>query len=310
MEAQEKKPKVSVCVITYNQEKYIRQCLQSIVDQKTEFEFEVIVGDDCSTDGTRVIVQEFVDKFPLTIRTVFQEKRTGGMKNYMDVHAEAKGEFVAHIDGDDLALPNKLQEQARYLDMHPECSVVWHRVCRFTDEDIVGIPNAPDFSLFHEGKVYLSDMLELGNFVFHSSTMYRASCRKTKQTDNDLLDWYFTVELLNSGYGMYLDNILGKYRYNEKTGLSGGARQRITRAHYATLLKRYIETYPEYRKELFKNCIISTLVDAKKMRMTALKFFVLAFKSCCLIKPNKLLLAINRYKLVRRFATTPCPTLY
>ena len=52
-----KTPKVSVCVITYNQEKYIAQCLQSIVDQETDFDFEIIVGDDCSTDGTREIVR-------------------------------------------------------------------------------------------------------------------------------------------------------------------------------------------------------------------------------------------------------------
>jgi glycosyltransferase involved in cell wall biosynthesis len=59
MEMTAKNPKVSVCVVSYNQEKYIRQCLQSIVDQATDFDFEVIVGDDFSTDGTRVIIEEF-----------------------------------------------------------------------------------------------------------------------------------------------------------------------------------------------------------------------------------------------------------
>ena len=65
---QEKTPKVSVCVITFNHEKYIRQCLQSIVDQETNFDFEVIVGDDCSKDGTREVVQEFAGKY----LTIFQ----------------------------------------------------------------------------------------------------------------------------------------------------------------------------------------------------------------------------------------------
>ena len=64
-EIMDRPPKVSVCVVTYNQEKYIRQCLQSIVDQETDFDFEVIVADDCSTDRTSCIVQEFADKYPI-----------------------------------------------------------------------------------------------------------------------------------------------------------------------------------------------------------------------------------------------------
>ena len=57
-----KPPKVSVCVVTYNQEKYVAQGLQSIVDQETDFDFEIIVGDDCSTDGTREILENFKEK--------------------------------------------------------------------------------------------------------------------------------------------------------------------------------------------------------------------------------------------------------
>jgi glycosyltransferase involved in cell wall biosynthesis len=57
-----KPPKVSVCIVTYNQEQYIRQCLQSVVDQEVDFEVEIIVSDDCSTDSTPQIVQEFAEK--------------------------------------------------------------------------------------------------------------------------------------------------------------------------------------------------------------------------------------------------------
>jgi len=117
MELQYKTPKVSVCVITYNQEKYIRQCLQSIVDQETDFDFEVIVGEDCSTDGTRAIVQEFSEKFPNIVKPIYQKKNIdGGGYNFLTVHRAARGEYVAHIDGDDFALPGKLQAQANILE--------------------------------------------------------------------------------------------------------------------------------------------------------------------------------------------------
>lgn len=76
----EKVPKLSVCVITYNQKEYIRQCLQSIVDQETDFDFEVIVGDDCSTDGTRAIVQEFARRYPKVVKPIFSEEYWGHPK--------------------------------------------------------------------------------------------------------------------------------------------------------------------------------------------------------------------------------------
>jgi len=65
---------VSVCVVTYNQEKYIAQCLDSLISQKTNFNFEIIVGEDCSTDSTRAIVQKYVDQYPDLVIPLFYEK--------------------------------------------------------------------------------------------------------------------------------------------------------------------------------------------------------------------------------------------
>ena len=154
MDTQEKKPKVSVCIITYNQEKYIRQCLQSIIDQETNFDFEVIVGDDCSTDGTRTIVQEFVERYPSIIKTIVQEKNTGGSKNNLDVHAAAIGKYVAHVDGDDYTLPGKLQLQANVLDADLMCTAVWHRVDYFNDMGDFCSGKSADQSIFKKGSLY------------------------------------------------------------------------------------------------------------------------------------------------------------
>jgi cellulose synthase/poly-beta-1,6-N-acetylglucosamine synthase-like glycosyltransferase len=77
MEIVEQAPKVSVCVVTYNQEKYIGQCLQSVVDQETDFDFEVLVADDCSTDGTRLILHEFANKYPGIVKPILSEVNVG-----------------------------------------------------------------------------------------------------------------------------------------------------------------------------------------------------------------------------------------
>lgn len=80
MENAKMAPKVSVCVVTYNQEKYIHECLQSLVDQETDFEFEVIVGDDGSTDGTRAVVVDFARKYPKIVKPLLHEKNNGPTK--------------------------------------------------------------------------------------------------------------------------------------------------------------------------------------------------------------------------------------
>ena len=74
-------PLVSVCIITYNHEKYIRQCLDGVVMQKTKFPFEVILGEDCSTDSTRKIVEEFEARYPGIIKPVYHATNVGGARN-------------------------------------------------------------------------------------------------------------------------------------------------------------------------------------------------------------------------------------
>jgi glycosyltransferase involved in cell wall biosynthesis len=113
------RPKVSVCVITYNQAPYIRECLQSIVDQETDFPFEVIVGADCSSDDGRGILLGFAARYPGMVKTLFRTQHIGGAQNLLGVYAQAQGEFIAYIDGDDAMLPGKPRTQAAALPNDP-----------------------------------------------------------------------------------------------------------------------------------------------------------------------------------------------
>jgi glycosyltransferase involved in cell wall biosynthesis len=164
---EEKTPKVSVCVVTYNQENFIRQCLQSIVDQETDFDFEVIVGDDGSADGTRAIVQEFAERYPSVVRPIFHEKNIGFTPNYLSVHTSAKGEYVAQLDGDDYMLPGKLRTQVEVLNSRPNISLSAH-ACRVVDsERIIGNEeNLPEFGT-------IDDLVIYGSYFIQSSVMYR-----------------------------------------------------------------------------------------------------------------------------------------
>ena len=299
MDQFERKPKVSVCVITFNQEKYIHQCLQSIMDQQTDFDFEVIVGDDFSTDGTREIVSEFANRYPGKVVALLYPQKVGGTENFMAVHNRASGIYVAHIDGDDIALPGKLQAQADYLDAHTGCSVVWHRMELFNDEETLCKPNLPDVSMFENGKVTLLDVLKFGSVAYHSSLMYRASARKTRQVESDTLDYFYTVEVLMSGCGKYLEDVLGRYRYNINTGISKKGRgSSFVMSVYARHLNFYLARFPQYRKDIFINSLIYLLVELKNKRASAAYFLSLAIRSLSFVSPSEFISHLRRFRRI------------
>ncbi len=225
--SEEKTPKVSVCIVTYNQENFIRQCLQSIVDQETDFDFEVIVGDDCSTDGTRAIVHEFADKYPGLIRPLFYEKNIGVWKNYSTVHKSAKGEYVAHLDGDDYALPGKLQAQVDVLDSYPNISYTVHAVKVVDSEQIIG--NSEELPVIGT----LNDLLIRGTYYINSSMMYRRK-NQFDHGDQDIVDFYLHIEHASKGDIYLIKKPLGVYRLH-----AGGI---SSRKDYREMIERCYET--------------------------------------------------------------------
>jgi glycosyltransferase involved in cell wall biosynthesis len=291
-------PKVSVCVITYNQEPYIAACLQSLVDQKTSFDYEIVIGDDCSTDGTRAILEAFRRKHPHKVHLLLQEQNTGGTRNYLDVHASARGTYVAHMDGDDLAEPDRLALQARALDQDPGCNAVWHRMTLFDDSGTISVPNLPSARIWPNGRVELRDLMRYGSVGYHSSLMYRASAWRP-DINGAALDWYFAVELLRSGHAVYLDRVLGGYRYNPGAGLSRAGESVLRmRRLYQQHLTHYAAVLPAYRRDIFVNCLINCLVDVVNRRASWTGFLRLALRRFSLVGLCQLPLALRRYRLI------------
>ena len=120
-------PLLSVCVITYNHKDYIRECLDSILDQKTDFSYEIIIADDFSTDNTRAIIEEFKDKYTEVIKLIFQPKNVGGHQNFFDLMTSPKGKYVAYIEGDDYWTDvTKLQQQVDFLEQNDDYAICGH----------------------------------------------------------------------------------------------------------------------------------------------------------------------------------------
>jgi glycosyltransferase involved in cell wall biosynthesis len=255
-------PKVSVCVITYNQEHYIGECLQSLVEQRTNFDFEIIVGDDFSTDGTRAIILDFARQYPHLVRTNFQPYNTGGSKNNLDVHAAARGIYVAHIDGDDYALPGKLQAQADVLDADNDCSAVWHIADFFDDMGGFCSGETANLSIFPNGKVTFGSAIRLGYIGVFSSLMYRRSMLSPIQTDRNVLDLFFTWDTLSKGHGKILNKVLGRYRVASTGSLQVKSSQRVRKLaieHAYEFRDRFTEHNRDFMIWALTNALISTV---------------------------------------------------
>lgn len=122
---------VSICTQTYNHKEYIKECLDSFVRQKTNFEFEILVHDDASTDGTAELVKEYEEKYPQLFNNVYQTENQYGKINSLTeiLFKKARGKYIAICEGDDYwSDPNKLQKQVDFLVNNPECFVchTWH----------------------------------------------------------------------------------------------------------------------------------------------------------------------------------------
>ncbi|WP_151752556.1 glycosyltransferase family 2 protein, partial [Acinetobacter bereziniae] len=204
--------KVSICVVTYNQEKYIAECLESLVQQVTNFRFEIIVGEDCSTDSTRSIVQTYVEKYPNLIVALFHKDNVGGVENIKQVYKKAKGKYIAHMDGDDTALPTKLQKQFDILEQYTDCNICSHDMIRI---DAEGLNKKNDW--VYPEKIYsLFDLYHKLPFFAHSSKMFRNKYKDlywdNLLSENYILDIDVHIENARDGHIYHIGEVLGAYR--------------------------------------------------------------------------------------------------
>lgn len=121
-------PLLSVVTITYNHEPFIRKCIEGVLMQKVNFPMEFIIADDCSTDGTRAICEEYAVQYPELIRFVNSENNVGAVENENRALLAARGKYIATCEGDDYWTdPLKLQKQVDFLEAHLDYSVCFHR---------------------------------------------------------------------------------------------------------------------------------------------------------------------------------------
>lgn len=127
MESNTSEIMISVCCITYNHGKFISNAVEGFLMQRTDFEYEILIGEDCSTDGTREILDEYASKYPDKIKLITSENNVGANNNVVRTIQAARGKYTAFCDGDDYWInPDKLQKQVDFLENNPDYVICCH----------------------------------------------------------------------------------------------------------------------------------------------------------------------------------------
>ncbi|HBR15088.1 MAG TPA: glycosyl transferase family 2 [Candidatus Omnitrophica bacterium] len=205
-------PKVSVKMVTYNHESFIAQAIESVLMQEVEFDYEIVIGEDSSTDGTRGIVLDYQKRYPDRVRLLLTDRNRGRRHNFLQTLKACRGKYVAMLDGDDYwTSPRKLQKQADFLDTHPGCAICFHNAVMIYENG-----KAP--RLYHREKLKqilkLEDLL-YGNIMPTCATMFRNHLFDEFPGLFDPLpfgDW--PLQILNARHGDigYLDEVMSVYR--------------------------------------------------------------------------------------------------
>jgi glycosyltransferase involved in cell wall biosynthesis len=214
--------KLSVLIRTFNHERFIVQAIESVLVQHTSFDYEIVIGDDCSTDGTRVLLQEFASLYPGRIRPLLHASRTGARGNFEAVLQACRGEYVAVLDGDDYwTTPRKLQEQVDFLDAHPGCPCCCHNAKLVSE--------AGDFESgpLQTGPVKqflgVEDLLDRSPALHSTMMMRREAALSIHDTPRIFLSDKARAVALAYRYGRigYLDQTMSAWRMHAGSMVSG-----------------------------------------------------------------------------------------
>lgn len=225
----DQRPVVSVCISTYGQEAFIEECVRSVLEQQVDARLEVIVGEDASPDGTRDILRALAAGDP-RVRLVLHDHNVGPTANLSGLVAMATGDFIAHLDGDDVWLPGKLAAQLAVFRQDPGV------VACCCNARVVAIDGRP-LGVFNRGRparIDLPALLRGGNKLCHSSLVYRASARAAVLgIEEAYIDYRIYVRLLSHGSMAHLSSPLVGYRWRTPGSMSTGVPWALIEGHLA-----------------------------------------------------------------------------
>lgn len=271
--------KVSICCITFNHEPYIRQCLDGFLMQQCDFEYEILIHDDASTDGSPDIIKEYESKYPNVIKPIYRTSNlySQGVRTINRFNFErASGEYIALCEGDDYWTdPYKLQRQVELLENNPDIVFCSHNVNRVNaDNDLIQKSEGERAIAYYQPNEIIHNFFPTLSLVFRNVDLgYTENLRNAFNGDAVL-----TSLLSLHGGAAHAGFVGANYRVHKKGVFS--------RNTYLVNLKKSIET----RKMLigsskFPEDIVAEIrKDIKRRKYKATKYCVKRFKFLTLLK--------------------------
>ncbi len=311
-------PVVSVCVITYNQVHYIRDCLDGILKQKTDFSFEILLSDDDSSDGTREICLESAKEHPEKIR-LFLHHRENNIKvngqassifTSMYNGFSALGKYIALCEGDDYWTdPLKLQKQMDIIESHENCIMVTggFKTIRSKEEKIVIedsiLPKKQEdedekgfvFTLEDQNKAWLAKTLTM----FYRNIPGLFDCVSDYKY---IRDTHIVYHLLKLGNGYYMKQILGVYNEHNGSLYSSKSQKEICLSYYRIHKELYEKNQDDFTRIQFLEvslCVLKLKVSflIGDANINALRLWVTTLQ---LVKTKADFLRFVKYSIPRQ----------
>lgn len=277
---------VSVICLAYNHEKYIKECLDSIINQITTFKFEVVINDDASTDDTANIIEEYEKKYPELIKAIYQKENqySQGVAIIEEKMLDyASGKYVAFCECDDKWTDlKKLQRQYEYMEKHPECSMCVHNT---VIHDLSGTQNDVNFNSWNKEHILTQEEVFMAWKVHTSSYFVRKEdAYRPKEFRKYWFGDYVRLTLAyTEGNIVALPYIMSQYNYGVKTGALHAVDYSKLQERKAQVLSRkdFLENLNKRTQKRF-----SKIID-KRIRLTTLEADTLYEKDVIKYSKNK-----------------------
>ena len=297
---------VSICMVTYNHEKYIAQAIESVLMQKTNFSYELLIGDDFSTDRTREIIIGFQRKFSDRIKLIFHDKNLGPQKNFHETYHCCSGKYIALLEGDDYWTdPLKLQKQVDFLEYNPDFIICCHNSKVIYENNPEIVRNLrPDISSQKKEILTIEDQIKsvTSSISYHtSSVVFRNVLPKLPSFHLKVLSGDIVLFTLLSQFGniRYLDEVMSVYRKN-----NGGITNNYNMASIfktRIVMNNYLNEYFNYKYNiLFKET--NELLYKKLLMHYRNKKLYFQFIIC------KILIFINMNTIFNKWLKRPLQT--
>ncbi|WP_057662173.1 glycosyltransferase [Stenotrophomonas koreensis] len=226
------KPVVSVLILAYNHAPFLARTIESAVSQQVDFEFEVLVGEDCSNDDSLQVALAMQQRFPSLVRIITADNNVGAYQNYLRLLRVARGSLFAQLDGDDYWLPGKLARQVALMRQHPDHAAVYSNACTISaDDQPTGL-----FNDLGDAVLDLAALLRHGNCLNTSTMLYRAElATHLLAIKHEYIDYQIHLVLARHGPLIHIGEPLAAYRTGNSGSMVAASNEKVRELYWQAI---------------------------------------------------------------------------